>query len=390
VTDGRRPSRARLSRRASAAGSADLAPDPARPGAAAPRKAGGRVSAPGRLRSDQALAAGSVLTADLPDQPLGDYARAHGLRPSAERPHVLAYIYQLWRRRHFIVAFATARNIAMYTEAKLGQLWQVLTPLLNVGVYWLIFGEILNTSKGIPKFISFLVVGVFVFNFTQRAFISTSTVITDSLPLIRALQFPRASLPLAYVMIELQQMFLSMGVLIVIILISGEPVSWYWLLAIPILALQTIFNVGVGMFVARLGSQVNDFSQLLPFLLRTWMYLSGVLFSILTLAQSTFGKAHPLLVTLMQVNPAALYITLMRLALLQSARASAPGSAPANQALCALWKHATSGQALYDSRYCPAVLSPDRYWYYAVGWAVFALVAGFVFFWRAEVKYGRG
>ncbi len=85
---------------------------------------------------------------------------------------------------------------------------------------------------------------MFVFNFTQRAFISTSTVITDSLPLIRALQFPRAALPLAYVIIELQQMLLSMAVLVVIILITGEPLTWYWLLAIPALLLQTIFNVG--------------------------------------------------------------------------------------------------------------------------------------------------
>jgi teichoic acid transport system permease protein len=350
----------------------------------------GRVSAPGELRSGAAAGAGETLVAEVPGGSLADYARAHGLRPSAERPGVLAYIYQLWRRRHFIVAFATARNIAMYTEAKLGQLWQVLTPLLNVGVYWLIFGEILDTSKGVPHFISFLVVGVFVFNFTQRAFISTSTVITDSLPLIRALQFPRASLPLAYVMIELQQMFLSVAVMLVIILIGGEPVSWYWLLAIPVLLLQTIFNVGVGMFVARLGSQVNDFSQLLPFLLRTWMYLSGVLFSIMTLAQSHFGKAHHTLVALMQINPAALYITLMRLALLQSARASAPGSAPANPALCAAWKHATTTAQLYYSKYCPAVVSYSHYWYYAIGWAVLALVIGFFFFWRAEVTYGRG
>ena len=78
-------------------------------------------------------------------------------------------------------------------------------------------------------------------------------------------------------------MFLSMAVLIVIVLATGEPVTWYWLLAIPVLLLQTIFNVGVGLFVARLGSQVNDFSQLLPFLLRTWMYLSGVMFSIANL-----------------------------------------------------------------------------------------------------------
>jgi teichoic acid transport system permease protein len=350
----------------------------------------GRLSAPGALLQGDGMAPGGVLTADLPAGPLADYARLHGLRPTAARPSIPAYLRQLWHRWSFIVAFATARNIAMYTEARLGQLWQVLTPLLNVAVYWLIFGVILNTSKGIPDFISFLVVGVFVFNFTQRAFISTSTVITDSLQLIRALQFPRAALPLAYVIIELQQMALSMAVLVVIILIKGEPITWFWLLTIPALLLQTIFNVGVGMLVARLGSTVNDFSQLLPFLLRTWMYLSGVLFSVLTLSQSSFGKRHHELVALLQLNPAAIYITLIRNSLLLSQRLSAPGSEPANARICHKWPGTPKDPHYYASAYCPAVINPDHLWYYAVGWAVVALVIGFFFFWRAEAKYGRG
>jgi teichoic acid transport system permease protein len=347
-----------------------------------------RLSAPGRLLTGDDIPAAGIVTTELPDEPLAELAARHGLRPSAQRPPVIAYLKQLWRRWNFIMAFATARNIAMYTEARLGQLWQVLTPLLNVAVYYLIFGVLLNTSRGIPHYISFLVIGVFVFNFTQRAFISASRVVTDSLPLIRALQFPRASLPLAYVMIELQQMFLSMAVMALIIVIAGDPVTWYWLLAIPILLMQTIFNVGVGLFVARLGSQVNDFSQLLPFLLRTWMYLSGVMFSI---ANLTHVSAR--IKAILQLNPAALYITLMRNAMLLSQRESFPGSKPENHALCEAWIHYKPGDpqsVLYDSAHCPATANPAHYWYYAIGWAVLALVVGFFFFWRAEAKYGRG
>lgn len=346
----------------------------------------GRLAAPGRLQSDVA-----VLSPEVAGEPLAEYAVRHGLRPSAHRPSIPVYLRELLRRMQFILAFATARNIAMYTEAKLGQLWQVLTPLLNAGVYFLIFGLLLHINRGIPNYLAFLVTGVFVFNFTQRAFISTSTVITDSLPLIRALQFPRAALPLAYVMIELQQMLLSMVVLAAIVLATGEPLTWYWLLAIPALALQTIFNVGVGLLVARLGSQLNDFSQLLPFLMRTWLYLSGVLFNIATLDI----KNHYWLVTALELNPAALYITLVRNALLQSQRLSAPGSKPFNGQLCHVWKtvgHAPNAPASYqyDSAYCHFYANPNHFWYFAVAWAVVALVVGFWFFWRAETRYGRG
>ncbi len=60
--------------------------------------------------------------------------------------------------------------------------------MLNAGVYYLIFGVLISAvSRGVPNYFAFLVTGVFVFSFTQRTFISTSKVITDSLPLIRAL-----------------------------------------------------------------------------------------------------------------------------------------------------------------------------------------------------------
>jgi teichoic acid transport system permease protein len=351
----------------------------------------GRVISPGQLAEEV-----DFISADMEGLVLADYALEHGLRPSAERPGAWNYIGRLWQRRHFMIAFATARNIAMYTEAKLGQLWQILTPILNAGVYFLIFGLLLHINRGIPNYLAFLVTGVFVFNFTQRAFISTSRVIVDSLPLIRALQFPRASLPLAYVIIELQQMLLSMVVLAIIVLCTGEPLTWYWLLAIPALLLQTIFNAGVGLFVGRLGSQVNDFSQLLPFLMRTWLYVSGVLYSISTLSIS------PRLVVALELNPAALYITLIRNAVLQSQRLSQPGSKPYNKALCHVWNtlghevgdhvgHTViSAKYQYYSAYCHAPVNPDHYWYYATGWAVLAIVAGFFFFWRAETRYGRG
>ena len=354
----------------------------------------GGVAGPSQLRSDD-----PAITTTGSGELLADLARRHGLRPSARRPPVPEYLCQLWLRRHFIIAFATARNIALYTEAKLGQLWQVLTPLLNAGVYWLIFGELLHISRGIPNYLGFVVTGIFVFNFTQRTFISTSSVMTMNIDLIRALQFPRAALPIGYVVIELQQMLLSMAVLVPILVATGEPLSWHWLLAIPALALQTLFNVGCGLAVSRLGAQINDVSQLLPFLTRTWLYMSGVIFSIASLGPSVAGLSFSTsnkVIAALQLNPAALYITLTRNALMASQRQSAQGSKPYNARLCALWH--TAGQKAnapeqlrYDSAHCHfAGANPAHFWYYAVGWAVVALVVGFFFFWRAETEYGRG
>ncbi|MGD0062048.1 MAG: ABC transporter permease [Streptosporangiaceae bacterium] len=321
----------------------------------------------------------------LPDGSLAALAAQYHLRPSAARPGIFAYAGQLWARRHFIMGFATARNIAMYTEARLGQLWQVLTPLLNAAVYYLIFGVIIDTKRGVPNFLAFLITGIFVFNFTQRTFITSSRVITDSLPLIRALPFPRGCLPIGYVLIELQQLVVSMIVLAAIVLGAGEPLTWYWLLAIPALLLQATFNVGMGLFLARLGAGADDFSQLMPFLVRTWMYTSGVMFSISTIG---FLKVRPKLTYLFQVNPAAVYINLMRNAILKTQRQAWPGSQPYNAAKCALYD--VKGGHLENSAYCHGTVTMNELWLYGAGWAVVAIVIGFVYFWQAETRYGRG
>ncbi len=340
---------------------------------------------PGTLTDD--LVMPQADQAALPGEPLAELAARYQLRPSAARPGVFAYAARLWARRHFIVGFATARNVAMYTEARLGQLWQIITPLLNAAVYYLIFGIILETSRGVPNFLAFLITGIFVFNFTQRAFITTSRVMPDSLPLIRALPFPRACLPIGYVLIELEQLVMAMVVLAVIVLASGEPLTWYWLLAIPALGLQTIFNMGMGLFLARLGAGADDFSQLLPFLVRTWMYASGVMFSIQTISSL---RHHPTLTYLLQINPAAVYISLVRNAILRSQRLAWPGSKPFSAARCAAYHAATGGPRLEYSAYCHGTVTMNGLWLWGIGWAVVALVVGFVFFWEAETRYGRG
>jgi len=374
-----------------------------------------RVSSPGQLLDDSSVRAGEENDVVAGDGSLAALAAQHGLKPSAQRPKLGVYLRELARRWSFIMGFATARNVAMYTEAKLGQLWQVLAPLLNAGVYFLIFGVIITgVSRGVPDYLPFLVTGVFVFSFTQRTFISTSKVITDSLPLIRALQFPRAALPLAYVVIELQQMLLSMAVLFVLVLAEGEPLTWYWLLTVPAMALLIMFNAGIGLFAARTGARVNDFAQLLPFLMRTWLYVSGVIYSVqqfVVLHMRNYGWAT----TLLQVNPAAIYITLVREALLAKQRAAAFGAMPYNAAKCAAWAGlvkpppgvskaafaAAARQARlglphghplsqYGSAYCHATFVSSHLWLFAIGWAVVALVAGFWYFWRKEVNYGRG
>jgi teichoic acid transport system permease protein len=292
-------------------------------------------------------------TPEQGQEPLAKLAKRYGLRRAIARPSLPVYLRQLWERRHFVMTYATSRNVSKYSNSALGQLWQVLTPLFNAGIYFLMFGLILGANKGIDNYPAFLITGMFVFTYTQRSVSSGAKAISGNLSLIRALHFPRAALPLAYTIQEFQQLLISMGVLVALVLVTNEPITWYWLLIPVALALQTLFNIGASLVLARVGSTSRDLNQLLPFIMRTWLYASGVFFSIEDKVAGT-NKALQWVADIMYFNPAAAYIELMRDLLMQT----------------------------HEPR--PYI------WLVCVFWAVFAVIGGFWYFWRAEEKYGRG
>ncbi|GGV13168.1 transport permease protein [Streptomyces litmocidini] len=294
-------------------------------------------------------------TPAAPTEDLGALARRHGLSVSGARPSLPSYVRQLWSRRDFITAFATARLTAQFSQARLGQVWQVMTPLLNAAVYYLIFGVLMNAKSGVPDYVPFLVTGIFVWTFTANTVQAGTRAISGNLGLVRALHFPRASLPISLALQQLQQLLFSLGVLAVLLACFGELPARSWLLAVPALFLQTLFNTGVSLVLARLAARTPDISQLMPFVLRTWMYASGAMWSIQNLATS--GRFPEAVVLALQCNPAAVYIDLMRFALIES----------------------FTGAQL-----------PPHVWALAAGWALLAFGGGFIWFWKAEETYGRG
>ncbi|MFF5427169.1 MULTISPECIES: ABC transporter permease [unclassified Streptomyces] len=290
-----------------------------------------------------------------PAEDLGAFARRHGLTVSGSRPPLRTYVRQLWSRRSFIAAFATARLTAQYSQARLGQLWQLMTPFLNAAVYYLVFGVLMNARHGVPDYVPFLITGVFVWTFTAETVMSGTRAISGNLGLVRALHFPRASLPLSLALQKFQQLLLSLAALILILLCCGQYPAPSWLLAVPALLFQALFSTGLALVTARLAARTPDVAQLMPFVLRTWMYASGAMWSIQNLAQS--GRFPGAVVLALQCNPAALSIDLMRFALIDS--------------------HG-------------AAQLPPHAWALAAGWGVVLFTGGFLWFWQAEETYGRG
>ncbi|MFD3329333.1 ABC transporter permease [Streptomyces sp. NPDC058701] len=286
---------------------------------------------------------------------LSRLAAEHGLTLSGARPTLPRYLAQLWGRRHFVTTYATARMQAQYSTAKLGQVWHLVTPLLNAAVYYFIFGVVMRASHHVPDYVPFLITGVFVWDFIGSSVNAGTKAVHSNRGLVRALHFPRASLPLSTVVQLFQQLLVTMGALVILLLAFGQTPALSWFLVAPTLALMALFAAGCALVMARIGSKNPDVSQLMPFVLRTWMYSSGVMWSIDQVLKT--DQLPHWVSTALKLNPAAVYIDLMRFALIDS----------------------FSSHSL-----------PHHVWPVAIGWALLAGVGGFIYFWKAEEEYGRG
>ena len=203
------------------------------------------------------------------------------------RPSPRAYLREAWRRREFAIAVPAQDLRAQNMDTALGQLWHLVNPALLVGVYFLVFGLVIDTRRGVDNFLGFLIVGIVVFHLTQRVTLEASVSITQNFGLIRSIQFPRLLLPAASVNGQTAAFVPALALALVAVLATGDLPTLRWLLLPAVLVAQYAFNFGVALLVARLGASMRDLRQILPHLFRLLFYGSGVIFSVDAFVESS-------------------------------------------------------------------------------------------------------
>ena len=269
------------------------------------------------------------------------------LFPVGLRPPLGRYIAQLWQRRHFIWADARAKALGSQRGTLLGNAWLIVKPMLDSLVFFIIFGMVLQTSRGIENFIGYLIIGVTLFPPLQRSITGGALVIRNGRNMIRGFSFPRAVLPISYTLrsaIDTLPPMASVLILVMVLPPHALP-TWHWLLIVPLFLLQFMLALGLTFVAARITTLLPDMRNIWPFLTQFWFYGSGVFFS-----YERFIN-HPKVLAFMDVNPGYLLLTMYRNCILYST-------------------------------------TPDpRSWALLVAWACGLLIGGFVFFWQKEVSY---
>ena len=191
-------------------------------------------------------------------------------------PPLRKYWRSLWARRTFISEYSRSELREQHFDSIFGQLWLVLNPLMLSAVYFLLI-VIIGGSGGSIRY-GHLTASLFLFYLVSNSLSGGVKSVTAGQRLILNTAFPRMMLPISATVIAFFKFIPTLLVFMIMRTLLGLPFGWEMLWSIPIILIALIFSLGVAILISTVNVYFRDIASFLPYLTRTFLYLSPILY----------------------------------------------------------------------------------------------------------------
>lgn len=184
----------------------------------------------------------------------------------------------IWQRRELLY-FLVWRDVKVrYKQTVIGAAWALLSPLLTVLIFAVVFGRLAKIpSDGLP-YVVFAFAGFLPWTYFAQALARGSASLVGNAHLITKVYFPRLMIPLAAVATPAVDFCLSLLTLFALMLWYRVPPALS-LLALPAyLLLAATIAFALALWLAPLNVRYRDVNHTIPFLVQAWMYASPVVY----------------------------------------------------------------------------------------------------------------
>lgn len=160
----------------------------------------------------------------------------------------------------------------------LGYFWWLLEPLILAAVYWVLVTVILESDAA--KSALFILCGLIPFRALSLSIRQAATSIVGQFSIISQINFPRIFLPLSDIVVNHVKLIIGLILLIGYSLLYDIMPSVNLVYLIVPFSIQLIFVTGLGLLLSVVTVYFRDTKNFLQFILRGWLILSPVLYSI--------------------------------------------------------------------------------------------------------------
>lgn len=220
----------------------------------------------------------------------------------------------LFPRGHWgLIRQLAARDVAQrYRQSWLGAAWLLITPLLMLAVYTLVFRQVLNlkwpgpdgTNGSDLAFAANLFSGLLVFNFFADCVSRSPRLVLDQPHLVKKVVFPLHIL--AWTNLLQATVGLSVSLLF---LVLARWLDGFWpspaLLTLPLVwAPLGMLVLGLGWWLSALGTYIRDVGQVVGLVTAVLLFVSPIFFpaSALPVGWQTWLKWNPLATVIEQTR----------------------------------------------------------------------------------------
>ena len=193
----------------------------------------------------------------------------------------------IWRYRSFVIGSVKREFQNKYRNSLLGAAWTIFNPLAMIVVYTTIFSKVMgNRLQGADTpyaYSIYLCAGLLTWGLFAEITGRSQTVFLENANLIKKLQFPRICLPVILVLNALVNFGIIFGLFTVFLIVSGNFPGWVFLAIIPVLLVQILFSIGLGMTLAVLNVFFRDVGQFFTILLQFWFWFTPIVYPVTAL-----------------------------------------------------------------------------------------------------------
>lgn len=185
-------------------------------------------------------------------------------------------------RRFFDLLWLLAINKfkVSYVGTALGYVWSLLRPLLLFGVLLFVFNEIFKFGGQVPNYPVLLLFNIMLFTFFQEATQQALTSVVQEEGVVRKMQFPRLTIPLASVLTGVLNLSINLIAVFIFILAYGVGPYWTWFL-LPVLFLPLLMiTCAVAAILSALYVRYRDMSIIWSVVSTALFYATPVLYTI--------------------------------------------------------------------------------------------------------------
>ncbi|MCK5681689.1 ABC transporter permease [bacterium] len=190
---------------------------------------------------------------------------------------------ELWEYRGFIKGSVKREFQLKYQNSMLGAAWNVINPLSMIFVYTVIFSKIMQAKLpgigGTFSYSIFLCSGVLTWGLFVEVTNRSRNVFIENANLIKKISFPRITLPIIVLLNALLNFAIGFSIFVGFLLVSGNFPGWVFLTVIPVIMLQLLFSIGLGITLGVLNVFFRDVGQLYGVVLQFWFWFTPIVYS---------------------------------------------------------------------------------------------------------------